>query len=229
MSAATYKATWIAMVDAFRSVPGTDFRFDYNINAGTGNNVNGRSNFDSFPGNAYVDYIGEDIYDNTDSVAAAQAEITDMTNFAQVMGLPWSLPEWGMNGPDDDPAFVNMISSETNQSTCWEEALFSEPWSSSGLGSNILDLPNSAAAIGADFGSATTSTTDIAPRHRPPPRRNQLRRQPQVQPPRQRRPFNRPVSEPRLQRRTQQPRQRPPVRQPVSELRRRPRRHLWPP
>ena len=159
MSAATYKATWIAMVDAFRSVPGTDFKFDYNINAGTGNNVNGRSNFDSFPGNAYVDYIGEDIYDNTDSVAAAQAEITDMTNFAQVMGLPWSLPEWGMNGPDDDPAFVNMISSETNQSTCWEEALFSEPWSSSGLGSNILDLPNSAAAYGADFGSATTSTT----------------------------------------------------------------------
>ena len=159
MSAATYKATWIAMVDAFRSVPGTDFKFDYNINAGTGNNVNGRSNFDNYPGNAYVDYIGEDIYDNTDSVAAAQAEITEMTNFAQVMGLPWSLPEWGMNGPDDDPAFVNMISSETKQPSCWEEALFSEPWSSSGLGSNILDLPNSTAAYEADFGSSTTSTT----------------------------------------------------------------------
>ena len=162
MSAATYKATWIAMVDAFRSVPGTDFKFDYDINAGTGNNVNGRSNFDSYPGNAYVDYIGEDIYDNTDSVAAAQAEITEMTNFAQMMGLPWSLPEWGMNGPNDDPAFVNMISAETNLPTCWEEALFSEPWSSSGLGSNLLDLPNSLAAYEADFGSTpTTSTHDL--------------------------------------------------------------------
>jgi hypothetical protein len=160
MSAATYKATWIAMVDAFRSVPGTDFKFDYDINAGTGNNVNGRSNFDSYPGNAYVDYIGEDIYDNTDSVASAQAEITEMTNFAQMMGLPWTLPEWGMNGPNDDPAFVNMISAETNLPTCWEEALFSEPWSSSGLGSNLLDLPNSLAAYEADFGSTpTTSTT----------------------------------------------------------------------
>ena len=56
-----------------------------------------------------MDYIGEDVYDNTDSVAAAQAEITEMTNFAQVMGLPWSLPEWGMNGPKDDPAFVEII------------------------------------------------------------------------------------------------------------------------
>jgi uncharacterized membrane protein YgcG len=158
MSAAAYKATWIAMVEAFRSVPGTDFKFDYDINAGTGNNVNGRSNFDSYPGNAYVDYIGEDIYDNTDSVASAQAEITEMTNFAQVMGLPWSLPEWGMNGPNDDPAFVNMISTETSLPSCWEEALFSEPWSSSGLGSNILDLTNSLAAYEADFGSTTTST-----------------------------------------------------------------------
>jgi hypothetical protein len=159
MSAATYKATWIAMVDAFRAVPGTDFKFDYDINAGTGNNVNGRSNFDSYPGNAYVDYIGEDVYDNAGSVAAAQAEITEMTNFAQVMGLPWSLPEWGMNGPDDDPAFVNMISAETDSSTCWEEALFSEPWSSSGLGSNLLDLPNSFAAFEADFASPSTSTS----------------------------------------------------------------------
>ena len=159
MSAATYKATWIAMVDAFRSVPGTDFKFDYDINAGDGNNVNGRTNFDSYPGNAYVDYIGEDVYDNTDSVAAAQAEVTEMTNFAQVMGLPWSLPEWGMNGPKDDPAFVDMISQETNQPGCWEEALFSEPWSSSGLGSNLLDLPNSFAAFEADFGSSTTSAT----------------------------------------------------------------------
>ena len=159
MSAATYKSTWIAMVDAFRSVPGTDFKFDYDINAGTGNNVNGRSNFDSYPGNAYVDYIGEDVYDNTDSVSAAQAEITEMTDFAQMMRLPWSLPEWGMNGPNDDPAFVNMVSAETNLPSCWEEALFSEPWSSSGLGSNLLDLPNSFAAYESDFASATTTST----------------------------------------------------------------------
>lgn len=148
MSAAVYKATWISMVNAFRAVPGSAFRFDYNITAGTGSNISGRANFDSFPGAAYTDFIGVDVYDNNGSVAASQADITEAATFAQSVGLQWTIPEWGLVNKVDDPAFVNMIFTVANLPTCYMEALFSGL--SSGSGTPITADPNSLAAYKAN-------------------------------------------------------------------------------
>jgi beta-mannanase len=138
------------MVNAFRAIPGTDFKFDYNINAGDNNNVSGRSTFDSYPGNAYVDYIGIDIYDWYGTLTSFQANLTEAANFAQVMQLPLTIPEWGLANNEDDPAFVNLIHSNCDTSSCYEEGLFSGL--SSGPGTSIVNQAASLAAYVADFG-----------------------------------------------------------------------------
>jgi hypothetical protein len=167
LSASAYKAEWITIVNGFRSVAGGNFKFDYNLTACQGSNGAGRTNFDSFPGTQYVDYIGIDVYDNNGSVAASKACIDADAAQAASYGLPMTIPEWGMYATDD-PAFVNMIAAESNQSTFFEESLFSASWYAKGSsGWDITKAPNSLAAYRADFGGSgpppTTTTTTTAP------------------------------------------------------------------
>jgi hypothetical protein len=151
LSAAQYKTDFITDVDGFRSVAGSSFSFVYNLTAGTTNNIAGRSNFDSFPGTQYVNFIGIDAYDNEGSVAAAQANITADAQFAQSVGLQWTIPEWGMSATDD-PAYVHQIWLDSNLPTCASEALFSAPFYKSGTtGSAITNYPNSLAEYKTDF------------------------------------------------------------------------------
>jgi hypothetical protein len=56
---AQWVANWQAIVTAIRTVPGGNFRFDWNLS-------NGYSTFDArkaWPGSAYVDVVSDDIYD----------------------------------------------------------------------------------------------------------------------------------------------------------------------
>lgn len=161
LSAAQYKADFITDVDGFRSVAGQSFRFVYNLTAGTSSNIAGRFNFDSFPGTQYVDTIGIDVYDNNGSVAASQNDIVADATYAQQVGLPWSIPEWGMYA-SDDPAFVHQIYLDSQLSTCNGEALFSAPFYAPGSsGAGLTDttksgqpaFPNSLAEYKADFGN----------------------------------------------------------------------------
>lgn len=152
-SASAFKAEWITIVNGFRSVSGGNFTFDYNLTACSGSNASGRSNFDSWPGTQYVNYIGIDVYDNNGSVAASQACITADAQFAQSQGLPMTIPEWGMVSADD-PAFVHQIYLDSNLSTFYEESLFSASFYSKGSsGYAITNLPNSLAEFKADFDS----------------------------------------------------------------------------
>ena len=50
---------WRRIVKAMRSVPGQSFKFDWNLNGGS-TSVPAES---VYPGDAYVDYIGTDVYD----------------------------------------------------------------------------------------------------------------------------------------------------------------------
>jgi hypothetical protein len=151
LTAAQYRAEFITIVDGFRSVAGSSFKFVYSLTAGSTNNASGRSNFDSFPGTAFVDYVGIDVYDNDGSVANSQAAIVADATYAQNVGLQWVIPEWGM-GPTDDPAFVHQIWLDSNLPTCAEESLFSAPFYSKGsTGSAITNYPNSLAEYKTDF------------------------------------------------------------------------------
>lgn len=120
--AANYAAYFRHIVDAMRAVPGTDFQFAWNPTAG----ASSVPLTEAYPGNAYVDYIGLDLYDQVWGVpqvpALAWAQYQSEPNglrwlaaFAAAHHKDMALPEWGValrsdgHGLGDDPAFVRSV------------------------------------------------------------------------------------------------------------------------
>ncbi|HTZ07830.1 MAG TPA: glycosyl hydrolase [Acidimicrobiales bacterium] len=120
--AADYAAYFRAIVTAMRSVPGQAFCFVWNPNDG-GSYGDAYTPAQAYPGNAYVDDVGIDVYDqcwsSPQTPAAAWAEASAGTwgldwavGFAAAQGKPVAVPEWGLDGGvpqgmGDDPAFVS--------------------------------------------------------------------------------------------------------------------------
>jgi beta-mannanase len=113
---------WTNTVEAMRSVPGANFKFDWCIAA----LWRPLPLSEIYPGNNVVDIIGVDAYDtgNLGTTAAARWNRTyngpdgigAVLSFARSQGKPVSIPEWGVtttaeNGFGDDPTFVNGIAS----------------------------------------------------------------------------------------------------------------------
>jgi hypothetical protein len=106
-------------VTALRQATGEHFLFDWNPNA-CAENVP-FANY--YPGNAYVDILGLDLYDATctapatsvswNQLANEPAGLTSFEAFAKTQGKPMSFPEWGLlqspNG--DNPTYINGIGS----------------------------------------------------------------------------------------------------------------------
>jgi hypothetical protein len=128
-SAASDPAAWIAyyrnIVNTMRSVTGADFTFIWNPNIGT-RTMNAEA---AYPGDAYVDQIGVDIYDwewNTPDatpqsrwqwIKTHENGLDWLASFAARHHEPISLPEWGLaqrhenmnGGGGDDPYFINHL------------------------------------------------------------------------------------------------------------------------
>jgi hypothetical protein len=92
------------IVDSMRSVAGQDFKFEWNPTAGD-QGVGNLANY--YPGNAYVDYIGLDVYDeawqNYTGIASQwETYLTEpygldwLALFAASNGKQIVLPEWGL-------------------------------------------------------------------------------------------------------------------------------------
>ncbi len=121
---ANYAEYFRQIVESMRSVPGENFKFVWNPDAEAFNQL-GYNVALAYPGNAYVDYIGVDAYDQTwvtpQTPINAWNETTfpDLTladQFAQEQGKPLAIPEWGVatrsdgHGLGDDPRYItNMI------------------------------------------------------------------------------------------------------------------------
>jgi hypothetical protein len=121
---ANYAEYFRQIVESMRSVPGENFKFVWNPDAAAFNQL-GYNVALAYPGNAYVDYIGVDAYDQTwvapQTPINAWNETTfpDLTladQFAQEQGKPLAVPEWGVatrsdgHGLGDDPRYItNMI------------------------------------------------------------------------------------------------------------------------
>jgi len=122
--AADFAAYFRNIVTAMRSVPKTSFRFVWNPNAGP-TPVAAR---DAYPGNAYVDYVGLDLYDQVwgvplDPALAWPRYVTEanglawLSSFAAAHHKPAVIPEWGVtirpdgHGLGDDPLFVAKMAS----------------------------------------------------------------------------------------------------------------------
>jgi hypothetical protein len=106
-------------VTAMRQVTGAHFLFVWNPNACTENIP--YSNF--YPGNAYVDILGLDLYNQTCTSGSTSptwsqlvhepAGLVNFEAFAKAHHKPMSFPEWGLvqGSNEDDPAYINGIGS----------------------------------------------------------------------------------------------------------------------
>ncbi len=111
-----WAAYFARIVRSMRSVPGAHFLFDWNVNAGY--KVIPLASF--YPGNAYVDIVGIDAYDESPITlppVGSPSRWTVLTTeplgldeiyaFARAHGKPASLPEWGtISIHGDDGAYV---------------------------------------------------------------------------------------------------------------------------
>jgi hypothetical protein len=120
--AAQYAAYFRVVVHTMRAVPGTHFRFVWNPEPGpTPFNLSL-----AYPGNAYVDYVGLDLYDQVWGIPPARAwasyvneayGLAWLASFAAAHHKPAALPEWGAtyradgHGLGDDPSFVANVAS----------------------------------------------------------------------------------------------------------------------
>jgi hypothetical protein len=116
-------AYWRRIVTTMRSVPGAKFKFDWCPG-------NGWTTFlaqDAYPGDAYVDFIGMDVYNQSWNPKATTPELRwhDQVHqrhglkwhaeFAAAHGKPMSFPEWGTgtradgHGSGDDPLFIEQM------------------------------------------------------------------------------------------------------------------------
>jgi hypothetical protein len=120
---ASFAAYWRRIVTAMRSVPGQNFRFDWCPTLGRASVAPDRA----YPGDAYVDYVGADVYDNSwiADYHDATARWSDFVNqayglqwqsdFAAAHGKPMTFPEWGLSirsdghGGGDDPYFIQQM------------------------------------------------------------------------------------------------------------------------
>jgi hypothetical protein len=114
---------WRRIVTAMRSVPGAKFKFDWCPGGG-------RTTFlaeNAYPGDAYVDYIGTDVYNQSwdPNVDTPEERWNEQVNgmhglkwhaeFAAAHGKPMSFPEWGTgtredgHGAGDDPMFIEQM------------------------------------------------------------------------------------------------------------------------
>jgi len=176
---ASYAAYFDQIVTAMRSVSGQNFKFVWNPDAQAFN----EAPYDvtlAYPGNAYVDVIGLDDYDQTWVTPQNPANewnetslpgLDDAHSFAAAQGKPLAITEWGLtirsdgHGLGDDPLYINDFTSwmkDPSNDVLFESYFNFDP---SGDNSQITDglFPSSLVAFIADLGaSSTTGTTSPA-------------------------------------------------------------------
>jgi hypothetical protein len=104
-------------VTALRQAPGSHFLIDWNVNACKGDYA--YKNY--YPGNAYVDIIGIDLYDVACLIPTTRVTFKQLSSeqlglnyfeaFARAQGKPMSFPEWGLSTvpSGDDASYINGI------------------------------------------------------------------------------------------------------------------------
>ena len=165
---ASFASYFQQIVTAMRSVPGEQFRFVWDPDAGAFTEA-GYSVAAAYPGNAYVDVIGLDAYDQswatpqTPTNAWSSTTLPALTaaqQFASANGKPLAFCEWGVairsdgHGLGDDPYFINQMVSwmQSPSNDVTYESYFDAD--SGGVNSLITggSFPNSLAAFSADLG-----------------------------------------------------------------------------
>jgi hypothetical protein len=130
-------------VTGIREAPGQHLLIDWNVNACVGNYP--YKNY--YPGNAYVDIVGLDLYDvgcetpktslTFHQLSVEQLGLTHFEAFASSKGKPMSFPEWGLSTipSGDDPGYIDGMGSTFEKGDFAFESYFD------GGGANVKALP----------------------------------------------------------------------------------------
>jgi hypothetical protein len=165
---ASFAAYFQQIVSSMRSVSGEHFRFVWNPDAGAFTQ-SGYSVAAAYPGNADVDVIGLDAYDQTWATPQTPANawsstalpaLTAAQQFASSNGKPLAFTEWGVairsdgHGLGDDPYFINQMVSWMKKPS--NDVTYETYFDDNGGGVNSLitggSFPSSLAAFSADLG-----------------------------------------------------------------------------
>jgi hypothetical protein len=163
--AASFAAYFDQIVTAMRSVPGENFSFVWNPDAGAFI----ESGYDvalSYPGSAYVNVIGIDAYDESWASPHTAANAWAVTTlpalsaaraFAAAQGKPLAICEWGIalsgQGLGDDPLFVDNFAAWMQNGA--NDVVYESYFNYDGTSDSVLtngDAPASLTAFKAAFG-----------------------------------------------------------------------------
>ena len=125
---------------ALAANPPTRLRIVWNPLGWPDPNVPGNATAQYYPGDAYVDVVGGDVYKTSSNVGHLTALEALYTTYKN---KPFSIPEWGLNGVDD-PDFVRRVADFLRTHTRTEVAVYFN-----GRGGSSFDLgskPRSRAA-----------------------------------------------------------------------------------
>lgn len=165
---ASYASYFQQIVTAMRSVSGAAFRFVWNPDAGAFTE-SGYSVAAAYPGNAYVDVIGLDTYDQSWATPQTAANawssttlpsLTAAQEFASAHGKPVAFTEWGLSirsdghGLGDDPYYIDHMVSWMQ--TASNDVAFESYFDCNAGGVNSLMtgglFPNGLAAFSSELG-----------------------------------------------------------------------------
>jgi hypothetical protein len=166
--AANFVSFWQQIVTTMRAVPGAQFSFLWNPNGASPTSYSPDA---AYPGNAYVDYVGTDVYDEYwGSPQTPQGSWTNIVNeswglnwlasFAAAHGKPIAFPEWSVcvrsdgHGLGDDPYFINQFANWIASNNVAFTNIFSFNDTAGGQDNDITDgnFPNALAAFRTAFG-----------------------------------------------------------------------------
>jgi hypothetical protein len=166
--ATQYAEAWRQAVNSMRSVAGQNFKFVWNPNL---SNV-GPDPALAYPGDAYVDDIGLDVYDRGlsggetplqrwNDLLHQQYGLQWQAAFASAHGKPIAFPEWGLvhdpganNAGGDDPYFIQQMHSWfASHNTAFEDYFDGGEDAGSTFDINDGDFPKAATSYRQLFGT----------------------------------------------------------------------------
>ncbi|PRY15262.1 glycoside hydrolase family 26 protein [Kineococcus rhizosphaerae] len=139
---AAWVAYWRQVVTTMRSVPGANFSFNWS--PGSGNNMGQFDSAKAYPGDAYVDIVGQSLYDHSKSFKASQSVerwgnfynqpggLKWLAEFGKAHGKPIAFSEWGLtkscDGLDsgDDTYFIQKFYDYVSNNNVAYESYFNK-------------------------------------------------------------------------------------------------------
>jgi hypothetical protein len=177
-----YAAYWRQVVQTMRAVSGAQFKFDWCPNLGHFGPTEA-----AYPGDAYVDYIGMDVYDTWWSEAERTNVVRRWQNmlemqgglrwhraFARGHGKPMTFPEWGLwtrpdgHGGGDNPYYIEKMHEWISQNNVAYHMYFEKDLSDGAHRLMAGRFPQGAAAYRSLFGAAPGTQPPVALASRTP-------------------------------------------------------------